>query len=68
MEKLLNSEFILDNPIFKFMQVHENKEDQAVSLAKESKLVLSLIHIKSTKEKNDKKMPSFPAVVITFKI
>ena len=31
---ILNTKIIQDYPIFKFMQVHENKEDQAVSLAK----------------------------------
>ena len=37
------------------MQVHESEEDQAISLSKESKIVLSLIHNIDTKNKNDKK-------------
>ena len=34
------------------MQVHENEEDQAVSLSKESQRALSLLHTRDTK--NDK--------------
>ena len=53
-EKLLNLKLIWDNPIcFKFMQVHENEEDQAASLTKETKRVLSLIH---TRYKNNNKI------------
>ena len=33
----------------KFMQVCENEEDQAVSLEKEAKYVLSLLHNRYTK-------------------
>ena len=31
------------------MHIYENEEDQAVSLAKEAKRVLSLLHIRDTK-------------------
>ena len=52
MEKLLNIEILWYYPkIFKFMQVHENEEDQEVNLVKESKRMLSLIH---TRDKNSK--------------
>ena len=36
---------------FKFMQVRKNEEDQAISLAKEAKRVLSLLHTRDTKIK-----------------
>ena len=49
-EKQLKPRLIQYDPnVFKFMQVHENEEDQYVSLAKESKRVLSLIHTRDTK-------------------
>ena len=32
------------NQFFKFIQVHENEEDQAVSLSKEAKCMLSLLN------------------------
>ena len=36
MEKFFNTELFCDYPIFyKFMQIHENEKDQAVSLSKE---------------------------------
>ena len=39
MAKLLNTKLIQDEPIFKFTQVNENEEYQAVSLGKDSKCV-----------------------------
>ena len=45
MENILNTELIrYDSIFFKFMQVHENEEDQDVSVAKEAKCVLLLLH------------------------
>ena len=38
-----------DPKLFKFMQIHEYEEDQALSLVKQSKCVLSLIHNRDTK-------------------
>ena len=57
-ENLLNPEFIGDDPnVFKFMQVHENEEQQDVSLAKEDKhgvLLLNTRDIKNNKlQEND---------------
>ena len=47
--KQLNLKFIWDFPIlFKFMEVHKNEEDQAVSLSKEDKCMLSLLHTRDT--------------------
>ena len=52
MIKLLNTELIQDVPIFfKFMQVHVNKEGQAISLAKQAKCVLSSFYNKDTNNK-----------------
>ena len=50
MAKLLNTELIWDDPIvFKFIQIHENEEYQAVSLTKETKHILSFICNRYTK-------------------
>ena len=44
-KKLFNPELIQYDPIFlNFVQVHKNGENQAVSLVKEDKRVLSLLH------------------------
>ena len=51
MEKLLNPKIIRDDPFFKFMQVHEDEEDQAMILSEEAKRVLSLLHTRYTKNK-----------------
>ena len=51
---------------YKFMQVHENEEDQDVSSSKEAKCVLSLLHTRDTKYKNNNKIPHFQTVIITF--
>ena len=37
--------------LFKFMQVHENEEDQAVSLVKDDKHYLSLLYTREGKKK-----------------
>ena len=53
MKKLLNTELFPDDPNFsKFMQVHENEENQSVSLSKEAKRVLLLVN---TRYKNRNK-------------
>ena len=50
--KLLNIKLFRDDPkLFKFMQVHESGEDQAVSLTKEAKRILSLLHTRDKKTK-----------------
>ena len=50
MENLSNLEFIQEyHNRFKFMQVHENEDNQAVNLAKKAKRVLLLIHTRYTK-------------------
>ena len=68
MENILIPELIWDNSIFfKFMQVHENEEDQAIILSKEAKRILSLILTRNTDKTNSKKMSSFPIVIIAFK-
>ena len=49
MSNLLNTELIQYYPIFfKNMQVHENEEDQALSLSKEDKRLLLLLHTRDT--------------------
>ena len=65
---LLNPELIWDYPKkFKFMQVHENEEYQAIILAKESKHVLFLLHTRDTKNNKRKENSIFPTLIITFK-
>ena len=44
---------------YKFMQVHENEEDQDVSSSKEAKCVLSLLHTRDTKYKKQQQNSTF---------
>ena len=67
MENILHSELICNGPNFyRFMQVHENEEDQAIILSTESQCVLYILHniYKGTK---DFKKAKFQPVIITFK-
>ena len=49
------------------MQVHENESYKAVSLAKEAKHVLLVIHTRDTNNNKLQENYKFPTVIITFK-
>ena len=63
METILDPGLIWDDPnVFNFMQVHEKKGDQALSVAKEAKQLLWLLHTidkKSNKKQENYKFSNF---------
>ena len=64
-----NIEIVYDNHnIYKFMQIHKNKEDRYVILEKQSWCVLSLRHNRDTKNNKNPENKRVPHVIIRFKI